>query len=161
MRGGSSSDKGSRKGSSMHRNLSVIVGATVLLASAQASAQQAMPTRPGAPATPRATGAPAPSIAAQPKLLPGTRPNVLTSIQGNTLSSTNGTLANAYVRLRDARIGRIVDTQISDKSGLFAFKAVDPGTYIVEIVDNQQSVLAASQLLNVSAGDAVSAVVKL
>ncbi len=145
----------------MHRNLSVIVGATVVLACVNASAQQAVTARPGAPAIPRATGAPAPSTAVQPKLLPGTRPNVLTSIQGNALSSTNGGLPNAYVRLRDARIGRIVDTQISDKSGLFAFKAVDPGSYIVEIVDNQQSVLAASQLLNVNAGEAVSAVVKL
>jgi len=85
-----------------------------------------------------------------------------TSIQGNALSSTNGSLPNTLVRLRDARFGKIVDMQLSDKSGLFAFKAVDPGTYVVEVVGADQStVLAASQLLNVSAGDAISAVVKL
>lgn len=85
-----------------------------------------------------------------------------TSIQGNALSSTNGALPNTLVRLRDARFGKIVDTQLSDKSGLFAFKAVDPGTFVVEVVGADQStVLAASQLLNVSAGDAISAVVKL
>ncbi len=96
------------------------------------------------------------------KMLPGTRPDVLTTIQGNALSSTNGQLTNAVVRLRDARFGRIVDTQLTDKSGLFAFKAVDPGTYIVEVMASDiQSVLAASQMLNVNAGEAVSAVVKL
>jgi hypothetical protein len=87
--------------------------------------------------------------------------HLLTTIQGNALSSTNGQLNAAIVRLRDARFGRIVDTQVTDKSGMFAFKAVDPGTYIIEIMANDQSILAASQLLNVSAGDAVSAVVKL
>ena len=65
------------------------------------------------------------------------------------------------MRLRDARFGRIVGTQLTDKSGLFAFKAVDPGTYIVEIINNDESVLAASQLLHVNAGEAISAVVKL
>ena len=87
--------------------------------------------------------------------------NGLTTIQGNALNSTNGQLNGVVVRLRDARFGRIVDTQLTDKSGLFAFKALDPGTYIVEIMSNDQSILAASQLLNVNAGEAVSAVVKL
>jgi hypothetical protein len=87
--------------------------------------------------------------------------NALTTIQGNALSSTNGQMNGAIVRLRDARFGRIVDTQLTDKSGLFSFKAIDPGTYIVEMMSNDQSILAASQLLNVNAGEAVSAVVKL
>jgi hypothetical protein len=96
------------------------------------------------------------------KLLPGTRPGVLTTIQGNALNATDGQLANAAVRLRDARFGRIVDTQLTDKSGFFAFKAVDPGTYIVEVMAaDSRTILAASQMLNVNAGEAVSAVVKL
>jgi hypothetical protein len=84
-----------------------------------------------------------------------------TTIQGNALNSTNGQMSNVIVRLRDARFGRIVDSQLTDKSGMFAFKSIDPGSYIVEIVSNDQSILAASQLLNVNAGEAVSAVVKL
>jgi hypothetical protein len=50
---------------------------------------------------------------------------------------------------------------LTDKSGLFVFKPIDPGSYIVEIVSNDQSILAASQLLNVNADEMVSAVVKL
>jgi hypothetical protein len=87
--------------------------------------------------------------------------HALTMIQGNALDSTNGQMSNVVVRLRDARFGRIVDTQVTDKSGLFEFKAIDAGTYVVEIVGNDQSILAASQLLNVNPGAAVSAIVKL
>jgi hypothetical protein len=98
---------------------------------------------------------------ANPKLLPGTRTNVLTTIQGNALSSTNGPLPSTLVRLRDARYGRVVGTEITDKAGMFAFKIVDPGSYIVEMVGSDQTLLAASQILNVNAGEAVSAIVKL
>jgi len=89
------------------------------------------------------------------------REHALTTIQGNALNATNGQLNCALVRLRDARFGRIVETQLTDKSGLFTFKALDPGSYIVEIVSTDLSVLAASQLLSVNTGDFVSAVVKL
>jgi hypothetical protein len=87
--------------------------------------------------------------------------STLTTIHGNALDSTNGKLPNATVRLRDARFGRIVDTQYTDHSGMFTFSTLDPGSYIVEIVANDQSILAASQLLNVHGGEAVSAIVKL
>jgi len=89
------------------------------------------------------------------------RPGVLSTIQGNALDSTNGVLPSTVVRLRDARLGRIVDTQVTDSAGMFEFKGIEPGSYIVEIMGNEQGVLAASQMLNVSAGDAISAVVKL
>lgn len=152
----------------MHRILSMAGSVVLVSATVHVSAQQPLTPRatrttsraPIARATPGAPApAPAPSLA--PRLLPGTRPNVLTMIQGNALNSTNGRLPDAIVRLRDARIGRIVDTQVSDKSGLFAFRAVDPGSYIVEIIATDQTVLAASQMLNVNAGEAISAVVKL
>ena len=96
------------------------------------------------------------------RLLPGTHDKGLTTIQGNALTSTNGQLADAGVRLRDARNGRIIDSQVTYKSGLFAFRGVEPGSYVVEVMAQDQStVLTASQILNVNAGDAISAVVKL
>ena len=93
--------------------------------------------------------------------LPGPRSNVLTIIQGNALTSTNAPMPDTLVRLRDARFGRVIETQTTDKSGVFAFTVLDPGSYIVEILGNDQTLLAASQILNVNAGDAVSAIVKL
>jgi hypothetical protein len=95
------------------------------------------------------------------KFLPGTRGGVLSYIQGNALSSSNGRLVSTSVRLRDARLGRIVDTQVTDNSGSFAFKAIDPGSYIIEIIGEDRTVLAASQVVSVNYGQAVSAVVKL
>jgi hypothetical protein len=87
--------------------------------------------------------------------------SAFTTIQGNALDSSNAQMSGVVVRLRDARFGRIVDTQLTDKAGLFAFRGVEPGSYIVELVGKDQTILAASQLLTVNAGDAVSAVVKL
>jgi|SoiMetStandDraft_2_1073263.scaffolds.fasta_scaffold46123_2 hypothetical protein len=89
------------------------------------------------------------------------RPDAMGTIQGNALNSTNGQLANAAVRLRDARFGRIVDSQVTDNTGLFTFKALDPGSYIVEMIGSDHSILAASQVLNINGGEAISAVVKL
>ena len=69
---------------------------------------------------------------------------------------------NGNVRLRDARFGRVIDATTTDRSGMFAFRTVDPGSYIVEVMGtDQQTVLAASQLINVNSGDAVTAIVKL
>lgn len=96
-----------------------------------------------------------------PTILPGTPESVFTLIQGNALSATNGQLASASVRLRDVRFGRIVDSQVTDRAGLFAFRVVDPGSYVVELVSTDQSVLAASQIVNVNAGERVSVVVQL
>lgn len=101
------------------------------------------------------------AMSAAPRVLPGPRSNVLTTIQGNALNSTNGPMPDTFVRLRDARFGRVVETQITDKSGMFTFKVLDPGSYIVELMGKDQTLLAASQMLNVNAGDAVSAIVKL
>jgi hypothetical protein len=143
----------------MFRFRCVVVG-LFAIASWPAAAQQA-PAGTLARTAAKAPTAAAGRTGAGARLLPGTKPNVLTTIQGNALSSTNGQLSNTMVRLRDARFGRIVDTQLTDKSGLFAFRAVDPGSYIVEMVSAQNTVIASSQLLTVNAGDAVSAVVKL
>lgn len=115
-----------------------------------------------APWHPPATGAAAPGQAVAPRVLPGTNISAFTTvIKGNALDSSNRILPHTAVRLRDARGGRIVDTQVTDRSGLFEFHSVEPGSYVVEIVGSDQTILAASQLLNVNAGDAISAIVKL
>lgn len=102
---------------------------------------------------------PAPPTA--PRLLVGPRSNLFSTIRGNALSEKNTALPGAPVRLRDARSGRIVDTQITDNAGLFTFTTSDPGSYIVEVMANDNSVLAASQIINIDVGQAVTAVVRL
>src|SRR3954453_11941611 len=94
-------------------------------------------------------------------LLTGTRANVFPTIRGNALTAANAALPNTIVRLRDARFGRIISTQVTDNAGMFTFTTVDPGSYIVEVMSNDQTVLAASEIINVSGGEAVTAIVKL
>jgi hypothetical protein len=107
-------------------------------------------------------------VAQQPAKLGGTKgasPSktsaLLTTIQGNALNSTNGVLPNAEVRLRDIRFGRVIGTTITDKSGLFGFGGIEPGTYVVELLGSDHTILATSQVLVIDAGQTISAVVKL
>jgi len=97
-----------------------------------------------------------------PKLLPGTRTSILSSIQGNAVNQSNGPLADAVVRLRDARYGRIVGSVTTNKQGAFSFQGVDPGSYVVEVMTPaQNTVMASSPVLTVGSGEAISALVKL
>src|ERR1700733_4112148 len=93
-----------------------------LLATMSASAQQARET-------PRATASAAPVRAAAPRLLPGTGASAFATIKGNAIDSSSKKLSHFGVRLRDASFGRIVDKQVTDVTGLFAFRPVDPGPY--------------------------------
>jgi len=125
----------------MRRTLLTTVA--VLIAAASASAQ-------------------APAALATSKLLPGTHPGVLSSIQGNAVTTMNGALPDTVVRLRDARAGRIVDTVMTDKQGMFSFRGIDPGSYVVEVMTPaNNAVLAASPVLSVGTGEAVSTLVRL
>jgi hypothetical protein len=99
--------------------------------------------------------------AATRRIQPGNTSHTLGTVQGNALSSTNDQLPNTLVRLRDARFGGVVDSQLTDQSGLFSFTALEPGSYIVEIIAKDHSIVAASQVVVVNAGEAASAVVKL
>jgi hypothetical protein len=146
----------------------LFVGLSIAIWVPAASAQTSAPAAPAVvtrSATPTVTAGAArsavPARAGAPAVLPGTRETAFSTIQGNALDSTDGILPDSPVRLRDARIGRIISTQRTDKSGVFEFRGVDPGSYIVELLGTTDSVLAASQLINVNAGEAVSAVVKL
>jgi hypothetical protein len=103
----------------------------------------------------------APVRTAVPRVLPGTRASAFSTIKGNAIDSTDKALPHTKVRLRDASFGRVVDKQITDNTGLFAFRTVDPGPYVVELLGIDEKVLAASALVNVGAGQSVSVVVQL
>jgi hypothetical protein len=142
----------------MSRTLLSITGVAVCL-SASLSAQQAASKAVPAPGS-VATASPSPTTV--PRLLPGTKPNVFSSIQGSALNSTNGAMPNTLLRLRDARYGRIVDTVTTDKDGVFIFRSIDPGSYVVEMMSPaNEAVIAATPIINVGAGQVASTVVKL
>jgi Carboxypeptidase regulatory-like domain len=112
-------------------------------------------------AQPPATAGARPVASSVVPRVAGARSDVLTFIQGKVLDSANEPMPGALVRLRDARVGRVIETRLTDESGVFAFKVADPGSYIVELLGRDRTPLATSQILTVNAGDTVSAIVKL
>jgi len=97
-----------------------------------------------------------------PRLSAETHTNIPTTIQGTASGADGKPAPNTFVRLRDARHGAVVDTQITDQLGTFTFRGVEPGSYVVEIMGNDRKTpLATSDIFSVNAGDAVMAVVKL
>jgi hypothetical protein len=101
------------------------------------------------------------SLAQAPKLLPGTRSNVLSTIQGNALNPMDGALAQVRIRLRDVRTGRVAGVTTTDKAGMFTFRGLEPGSYVAELMGNGDTTQAASQILHVNAGEMLSAIVKM
>jgi hypothetical protein len=152
----------------MNRSLLRVIAAVAAACATTASAQQ--PAGPAGPIATRAAtsaaaagsaGAAIPPRMVTPVVLPGTRASAFSTIHGNALDSNDAGLPDTLIRLRDARRGHIVESQRTDKNGLFAFPRVDPGSYVVELLSGNRRVAAASELLNVNAGEAVSTFVKL
>ena len=82
-------------------------------------------------------------------------------IQGTAVSRTNAALPIARVRLRDMRRGRIVESALSDQFGAFAFRDLEPGSYVVELLNpTGGAVVASSPILDVNAGQSLATVVK-
>jgi hypothetical protein len=78
------------------------------------------------------------------------------SISGYARKGGNNAESIRQVQLRDAQSGRVVATGATDKAGAFSFNGIQPGTYIVEVLGGDQSVLAASSILTLHAGEALS-----
>src|SRR5437667_7531205 len=107
-------------------------------------------------------GTPKPSQpAALPKVLPGTRVDAFSTIKGNAVDSDNVMLPTSLVRLRSARVGQVVDPQVTSKSGAFSFFRVDPGYYVVELFDIQRRTLAASPIVITGPGSTATTSVRL
>jgi hypothetical protein len=106
------------------------------------------------------TPAAGPGRTSEPRVLPGTRPSAFTTIQGSALTAQSAALAHSPVRVRDARVGRVVRNLYTDERGQFVFRGLDPGSYVVELLSEQRAVLAASSLISVNAGETGSAIVR-
>lgn len=102
-----------------------------------------------------------PIAAQQPAgLLQGTRA-LSSSIQGTAVNWSNSAMANTPMRLRDARLGRVLNSVSTDRFGAFEFDSLEPGSYVVEMMSPSNTVLAASPIINVDSGQRVAALVKL
>ena len=84
-----------------------------------------------------------------------------TSIQGNAWTATNAPIAGARLRLRNVSSGRIQAATIANEAGQFMFVNIEPGTYLVELVNESASVLAVSHVFTIAADETVATFVRL
>jgi hypothetical protein len=80
------------------------------------------------------------------------------SVAGTATSSTGETLINATVQLRDLSTGTVTDTTTSSSTGGFSFAAVNPGNYVVEVLNAAGQVIGTSAPISVAAGAVVTGV---
>ena len=63
--------------------------------------------------------------------------------------------------MRNVETGRGVARTVSDADGRFRFERVDPGAYVVELVSDEDKVLAIGDLFGVTAGGQATTFVRL
>ena len=132
----------------MNRINALAAGTLVVSLASAAAAQPPAPAR-SAPRAPKAG------------VLPGTPASAFATIHCQALTATNQPLASVVLRVRDARLGRIVTTVKTNAEGRVSFEQIDPGSYSIELIGDDQSIRATSQLLSINAGESIATVVRL
>jgi hypothetical protein len=91
----------------------------------------------------------------------GAVPSRIPSIQGSAWRADNTPIPNAIIRLRNAVSGKIEATTVANENGRFGFEGIDPGKYLVELVNRSSQVLAVGQTFTVVPGETVATFVRL
>ncbi len=89
----------------------------------------------------------------------GARDQQSGSLNGVAQGANKATLPNYTVQVRHAGTGQIAATTTSTQTGTFSFAGLQPGNYVVEIVDMAGKVVGLSPSVAVGAGAAVSVTV--
>ncbi len=85
----------------------------------------------------------------------------LGSLNGVAQTANRVMLPNHIVQVRDVVSGRIVSSTTSSQSGAFSFTGLQPGSYVVEVIDAAGKVMGLSAPVPVSAGVAAQVTVTL
>lgn len=67
------------------------------------------------------------------------------NLTGRALSVDQQGLANTMVRLRSVTTGQLLRVTTSTQGGAYSFPAVDPDTYIIELVDRTGRILGTTE----------------
>jgi hypothetical protein len=82
-------------------------------------------------------------------------------VLGSAWKGDNTPYPRARIRLRNVETGRGVARTTSDTDGRFRFEAVEPGVYVVELLSEDDKVLAVGDIFGVSAGTQQLTLVRL
>jgi hypothetical protein len=83
------------------------------------------------------------------------------SIMGSAWKADNSPIPFAKLRLRNVVSGQIQAHTIADELGKFAFKLVEPGSYVVELVSEDGRILTVGHTFSVGPGEAAATFVRL
>ena len=78
------------------------------------------------------------------------------TLAGTARSSSGQPIENCTVQLRDVLTGQLVGTTKCDRAGAFVFTNLNPGSYVVEVVNAQGVVIGTSAVSAVAAGATVA-----
>src|SRR5215212_791382 len=89
---------------------------------------------------------------------PGVRLTGAVATRGGTVTGTvsraNGSpVPNAPLQLRDVGTAQVVGFTRADALGRFTFQRVSPGSYLVELVDEDRTVLAVGEIFTIGPTD--------
>lgn len=81
---------------------------------------------------------------------------------GSTRNFNNSPISHARLRLRSITNGRIEAQATADAEGQFAFRAIEPGTYVVEMMEAATgAVVATSQAVTVASNEIMQTLIRL
>ena len=72
------------------------------------------------------------------------------TLAGTARSSNGQPIQNCTVQLRDVLTGQLVGTTKCDRAGAFVFTNLNPGNYVVEVVNSEGDVIGASAVSTVA-----------
>ena len=82
-------------------------------------------------------------------------------VTGTVWDAAESGVGGARVRLRNVVTGGIEAMATTEGTGQFQFADVEPGTYIVEVVNGQGGIAAVGQSFTVGAGESLATFVRL
>jgi len=83
------------------------------------------------------------------------------SIQGNVWTAQNTAVPHALLRLRNVETSKVAANAQANEAGQFTFGNVEPGAYVVELVNSSGSVLAVGHRFSIGVGESVATFVRL
>jgi hypothetical protein len=88
-------------------------------------------------------------------------PAVGTTILGAAWKADNTPIPHARLRLRNVTTGRAEAIATANASGQFTFSNMEPGSYVIELVNDDGKVLALGQVFSLGPGETVATFVRL
>lgn len=109
---------------------------------------------------------PSAPLAAAAQRLPDAQINESLSTNGGTVTGTvsrsnNSPVPDAQLQLRDVSTGQIVRSMRSNELGRFTFTKVNPGRYVVELVDDNRNVLALGEMFTIGPTETVATFIRV